>query len=212
MKYEWRKQEKAFYGVGGKPEIITLPAQQFITISGEGNPNEADFSDRVGVLYALAYPIKMRYKKGWAAAPKEKEAPEYEDYTVFPLEGLWNTADPENLLNKDQFSYTIMIKQPGFITSEQFEAAYDAVSVKKPNPLLKEVRFETLDEGECLQLLHRGSYDDEPASFEKMEAFIRERGYRRLGHCHREIYLSDPRKTAPEKRKTILRFQIEKED
>lgn len=208
MKYEWRKQARELYGVKGQPQLITVPQQKFIMIQGTGNPNHADFSEKVGLLYSLAYPIKMRFKKMASTSMPATDYP-YEDYTVFPLEGLWTSANPNNPLDKDSFIYTIMIRQPDFITSAMFEETRAVVQQKKPHPLLNKVLFDVINEGPSIQMLHLGSFDDEPATFAKMDSFAEENGLKRLNHYHREIYLNDARKTAPEKRKTLLRFQVE---
>lgn len=208
MKYEWKKQERELYGVKSKPQVISVPRQNYIMIKGKGDPNMDEFSQRVGVLYSLAYPIKMRFK----GMCKEDESCQEEfgcsDYAVYPLEGVWSTDNPENLLDKSSFSYTIMIRQPNFITEEMVTAAYEAVKKKKPHPYLEEIFFESVDEGQCIQMLHLGPFDDEPASFEKMGDFAKQNGLERIGYTHHEIYLNDARKTVPEKRKTILRFQV----
>lgn len=203
MKYEWRKIDKAFYWAKEQPNEIMVPKQNFITIDGTGNPNNNDFAQRVGVLYSLAYQVKALYKK----EPERYGASEYHDYTVFPLEGIW-TSTSSNPLEKDCFIYTLMIKQPDFIAKQVFEAAYEMVQKKKPHPLLKEASFRAIEDGKCVQILHKGSFDDEPGSFDEMDRFAADNGLERLNHCHREIYLTDARKTAPEKRKTILRYQV----
>lgn len=204
MKYEWRKQEKSLYLPKSIPELVTVPSQQFLMIDGKGNPNDADFSERVGVLYSLAYAIRMMPKKGYT--------PEgYFEYTVYPLEGLWDLTDEgkqQSALNKDELVYTIMIRQPDFVTDEVFKQALEITLKKKPHPLLDEVRFETMEDGPSVQLLHLGSYDTESESFAKMKAFIKDNGYQIKSLRHREIYISDPRKTALEKLKTVLRYQV----
>jgi hypothetical protein len=193
MIHDWRKEERELYGVKGEPKAITVPRQNFIAINGKGDPNQADFADRVGVLYSLAYPIKMRFK----------------DYTVYPLEGVWTSADAAGPLNKDKFVYTIMIRQPEHITKEIYDDAFEIVKKKKPNPLLGEVRFAAIEDGLCVQVLHTGAFEDEPASFARMDALVKEMGLRRRNQYHREIYLNDARKTKPENRMTILRYQVE---
>lgn len=204
MKYEYKKHEKELYGTKDKASSIIIPQQNFIMIDGEGDPNKEDFAERICVLFSLAYAIKMKYKKEYA----DLKQLDYDDFTVYPLEGVWTSSNPDNPLDKDYFVYTIMIKQPDFITKEMFETAYEEVKKKKPHILLKEVRFETIEEHKCVQILHLGSFDDEPASFEKMNAFANENQLERINYYHREIYLSDARKTEPEKRRTILRYQV----
>lgn len=211
MKYEWRKEEKENYGAREKPIILTIPKQNYITIQGQGDPNKEDFAERVGVLYTLSYQVKMRYKALCAGNPGQYDLSGYQDYTVFPLEGIW-TSSSRNPLEKDCFIYTLMIRQPDFITKEIYEGAFENAKLKKPHPLLSEAVFTTLEDGLCVQKLHKGSYDEEPASFAEMDQMIRKEGYVRLNEQHREIYLTDARKTAPEKRKTILRYQISGRD
>lgn len=208
MKHEWKKHEKGLYGTGAQPVILVVPRQNFIMINGEGDPNKEDFSQRAGVLYSLAHPIKMRFKAFCNSNPELGGQFEYQEYSIFPLEGIWTSSNPENPLDKDSFVYTIMIRQPDFITREMFDTAYEAVEKKKPHRLLKEVVFNTMEDKQCIQMLHKGSFDDEPASFAKMAEFIKDRGLERVGYSHREIYLNDARKTAPDKRHTILRYQI----
>ena len=196
MKHEWKKHERKLYGTGEKPVVITVPPQKYIMIDGRGDPNGEDFSQRVGVLYSLAYPIKMTFKT------------QFTDYTVYPLEGVWKTANPDDLSDKNSFVYTIMIRQPDFITAEMFETAQLAVAKKKPHPLLTDIVFETVEDGMCVQALHRGSFDKETETFSKMDKFAAENNLARLNRSHREIYLNDARKTVPEKRMTILRYMV----
>ncbi|MBO1308034.1 GyrI-like domain-containing protein [Enterococcus sp. 669A] len=208
MKHEWRKQEKELYGVSIKPQVIQVPKQTFITIKGEGNPNEEAFSDRVGVLYSLAFPLKMAFKRMAVNDKTRREEFSYTDYTVYPLEGEWQTTNPDNLLDKTSFQYTLMIRQSDYITEEIFEETLTTVKKKKPHPLLDEIEFVTLEEDLCVHALHNGSFDDEPVTFAKMEQFAQEQKLQRLHLYHKEIYLNDARKTPPAKRKTILRFQV----
>ena len=175
-------------------------------IKGVGNPNNEDFSERVGVLYSLAYPIKFGFK---ALCKNNKgSAYEYSDYSVYPLEGVWTSSNKDDPHDKDSYEYTIMIRQPDFITKEMFEAALALTAKKKPHPLLNEIVFDTMEDGKSVQMLHKGSFDDEPASFAKLDLFAGENSLERLNQYHREIYLNDARKTTPEKRLTILRYQV----
>lgn len=201
MKYEWRKAEKAIYGVKASPTLVTVPEQAFIMIDGEGNPNSSDFSERVSALYSLAYAVKMDYKKS---------NPELEvtDFTVYPLEGIWWQKEAEVLV-KDDLVYTIMIAQPEFITNEMVETALEKVKVKKPNPFYNEIRFERISEGSSVSMLHVGPFDDEPQIFAKMDAFCQENGLKRCTAYHREIYLNNKNRTALQKLKTILRYRVQ---
>ena len=207
MKKEWRKLEKSFYLPKNKPQIIDIPEFKVFSIKGEGNPNSDKFSEYVGVLYSLSYAIRMSPKKGY-------QPNHYYVYTVYPLEGVWDIKEQvkENFkeLNKDDLVFDMMIRQPDFVDESYAEKIVEIVKKIKPHDLLNEVKFVSLTEGKCVQMLHLGSYDSEPASFKIMEDFIDEKGYKRKSKIHREIYLSDPRRTAPEKLKTVLRCKIDK--
>ncbi|MFZ5943178.1 MAG: GyrI-like domain-containing protein [Bacillota bacterium] len=204
MKHEWKKNEKDLYLPKQKPELITVPEQKFIMIKGKGNPNNKEFSEKVEVLYSLAYAVRMMPKQGFT--------PEgYLEYTVYPLEGIWDLTDEgKNLdkLNKDELLYTIMIRQPEFVTREVVDRAFENVRKKKPHRLLDEVVFGTIEDGLSVQMLHLGSYDDESKSFKKMEEFVNYNNFQRASLQHREIYISDARKVEPEKLKTVLRFKV----
>ena len=206
MKKEWRKEEKAIYLPKNAPELITIPAFKFFMIEGEGNPNEPFFEEYISVLYALSYAVKMSPKSGNAPAG-------YEEYTVYPLEGVWDIsesakAENKTALDKNQLVFNLMIRQPDFVTDEYAASIIALTKKKKPHALLDNVKFGTIEEGPCVQMLHIGSYDAEPASFELMEAFAIRQGVKRMSKIHREIYLSDPRKVSPDQLKTVLRFQV----
>ena len=198
MKHEWKKHEKELYAPKEIPQLISVPKQKFFMIKGKGNPNDEDFSERIGILYSLSYAVRMMPKKGFV--------PEgYFEYTVYPLEGVWEAGDTSD---KATFSYTIMIRQPDFVTEEVVNKAFEIVNVKKPNPLLKEAYYGEMEEGLSVQVLHIGDYDDEPKSFEKMIEFMNENNLEKIGETHREIYLSDARKVERNKLKTILRYMV----
>ena len=201
MKYEWKKSEKYLYGVKQKPEFIEVPTAYYIMIKGEGNPNESDFSNRVSALYSLAYGIKMLFKN------MEKEELEYSDFIVFPLEGIWEKSDDEEF-DKNKLKYTIMIKQPYFITKEIFELAFEKVKKKKPNELYDEVSFDCIESKKAIQILHIGSFDTEIESFEKLDNFASEMNLERSEKLHTEIYLNNKKRTAEDKLKTILRYTV----
>lgn len=207
MKYEWRKHEKNLYGTKKQPTLTEVPSQKFIMISGKGNPNNPDFSERVGVLYSSAYGIKMRYKKCYKTNI-ESNTFEYDDYTVFPLEGVWSSS--EDPLDKDSLEYTIMIRQPDFIIEDDFKESLEIVKKKKPHSLLEEVSFESLKDNLSVQMLHVGPFDNEPESFEVMDKFLEENNLERISSTHREIYLNNGNRTDPLKYKTILRYQVKK--
>ncbi len=201
MKYEWKKNEKILYGVKQKPQLIEIPTAYYIMIKGEGNPNESDFSNRVSALYSLAYGIKMLFKN------MEKEELEYSDFTVFPLEGIWEKSDDDEF-DKNKLKYTIMIKQPYFITKEIFELAFEKVKKKKPNELYDEVSFDCIESKKAIQILHIGSFDTEIESFEKLDNFASEMKLERSEKLHTEIYLNNKNRTAEDKLKTILRYNV----
>lgn len=201
MKYEWKKNEKNLYGVKQKPQLIEIPSAYYIMIKGEGNPNESDFSNRVSALYSLAYGIKMLFKN------MEKEELEYSDFTVFPLEGIWEKSDDEEF-DKNKLKYTIMIKQPYFITKEIFELAFEKVKKKKQNELYDEVSFDCIESKKAIQILHIGSFDTEIESFEKLDNFANEMNLERSEKLHTEIYLNNKNRTAEDKLKTILRYNV----
>ena len=201
MKYEWKKNEKNLYGVKQKPQLIEIPSAYYIMIKGEGNPNESDFSNRVSALYSLAYGIKMLFKN------MEKEELEYSDFTVFPLEGIWEKSDDEEF-DKNKLKYTIMIKQPYFITKENVELEFEKVKKKKPNELYDEVSFDCIESKKAIQILHIGSFDTEIESFEKLDNFASEMNLERSEKLHTEIYLNNKNRTAEDKLKTILRYNV----
>lgn len=201
MKYEWKKNEKNLYGVKLKPQLIEVPSAYYIMIKGEGNPNESDFSNRVSALYSLAYGIKMLFKN------MKKEELEYSDFTVFPLEGIWEKSDDEEF-DKNKLKYTIMIKQPYFITKEIFDLAFEKVKKKKPNELYDEVSFDCIESKKAIQILHIGSFDTEIESFEKLDNFANEMNLERNEKLHTEIYLNNKNRTAEDKLKTILRYNV----
>lgn len=204
MKYEWKKNEKELYGAKKVPVLITVPAQNYIMISGKGNPNDVDFSNRVAALYSLAYAIKMGYK---SASIKEAFYANIQDYTVYPLEGVWKQKEDVELV-KEKLEYTIMIRQPNFITKDMIQTALEIVKKKKPNLLLDEIYFDTMQERLCVEILHIGPFDDEPESFEKMEQFMANNSLKRIEGCHQEIYLNNAKRVPKSKLKTILRYQV----
>jgi len=201
MKYEWRKEEKSLYGVKASPKVVDVPEQSFIMLDGTGNPNLPGFAEEVSALYALAYAIKMDYKKSHTNQ-------EIQDFTVYPLEGIWQQKEQGELV-KEELIYTIMIAQPSFISKEMVKEALEKVKVKKPNAHYEKIRFETIKEGKCLTMLHLGSFDSEPLSFAKMDAFCKKNSLNRRFPFHREIYLNNLNRTSPDKLKTILRYQVE---
>ena len=210
MTHSWRKHEKQLYLPPARPVRIKVPPLSFYTIQGEGNPNSEAFGAYIKVLYSVSYAIRMSPKKGMAPDA-------YTPYTVYPLEGVWDLQEEARArytgtLNKDDLAFTLMIRQPDFVNPDYADRMLDWTREHKPHPLLAQVRFAQIEEGECIQMLHLGPYDDEPASFAHMETFASEQGLHRTHKTHREIYLSDARKTPPEKLKTVLRFQVHVKD
>lgn len=201
-KIDYKKDFSQLYMPNMLPEIVEVPRLPFFMVSGSGDPNSEEFSRVVEALYSLSYAVRMSYKSDDVPAG-------YYEYTVFPLEGVWDLLDrTKPATDKNNLKYTIMIRQPDFLTEKWFVRFLEQTKKKKSNPFLEKVRFEHVDEGLCCQMMHIGSFDDEPKSFARMEAFCEENGYIRTSKIHREIYLSDPRKTKPEKLKTVLRFLI----
>lgn len=204
MKHEWKKAEKAFYLPKARPEIVTVPAFNFFTINGQGNPNDPAFAEYIGVLYSLSYAIRMSHKGDHAPQG-------YFEYTVYPLEGVWDITEEAKKvyngnLDKDSLVFTLMIRQPDFVTAAYAAETIARVQAKKPHELLSEVKFESIEEGLSVQMMHLGSFDNEPESFRQMEEYTIAQGLTRKSMLHREIYLSDVRRVAPEKLKTVLRF------
>ena len=209
MAFDFKKEYKEFYMPKAKPEIVAVPAANYVAVRGKGNPNEEGgaYQKAVSVLYAIAYTLKMSYKT-------EHKIDGFYEYVVPPLEGFWwqenvNGVDYES---KDSFCWISVIRLPDFITKADFDwAASEAARKKKLDCSCAE--FLTVDEGLCVQMMHLGSFDDEPASVAMMDAFIVEKGYRNdfsESRLHHEIYISDPRKTPVEKRKTVIRHPIAK--
>lgn len=200
-KYEWKKAEKSYYNPVKVPQLVDIPAFKFFTLAGKGNPNDAFFAEYIQCLFSLSYTLRMQWKKESGF-----------DYAVYPLEGVWSLQTPTNqndgVLDKDNLLFNLMIRQPDFVTEEYAADIIEKVKAKKPHPLLEDVKFETITDGLCVQMLHIGSYDSEPVSFAEMNTFALDNNLVRSSLVHREIYLSDARKVQPEKLKTILRFQV----
>lgn len=197
-----KEDYKTLYQQKAIPTLVEVPPLKFITILGQGDPNGPEFAEATQALYALAYAIKMSYKK-----PNPPKG--YYEYTVFPLEGEWDLVDKTKpVSDKSNYAYKLMIQQPDFIDEELFNHFLKEVQKKKDNPKLSLLRYEELSEGKCCQVLHVGPYAEEPTSFKKMQEFCDSKGVIRSYKGHREIYLSDPRKTDPSKMKTILRFKV----
>jgi len=213
MKLEWRKHEKEIYNIKKVPTLLDVCTQNFIMIDGKGNPNDEEFSEKVSALFSLAYAIKMDYKKSHQV--KDLDTDEITDYVVYPLEGIWKVSQDNSTKNnccnefdKNNLEYTIMIRQPDFITEDDFKSAVEKVAKKKPNVFYKDIYFDSMNDGNSVNILHVGSYDDEFSSFEKMDLFCEENGLTRKYDWHREIYLNNSNRTDESKLKTILRYCI----
>jgi hypothetical protein len=205
MAHEWKKAEKQFYLPGVKPELVKIPSFKFFSIKGQGNPNDKFFGEYIAVLYSLSYAVKMSPKKG--LAPEN-----YFEYTVYPLEGVWDITEEAKKetsvkLDKNNLVFDLMIRQPDFVSSDFAAEIISLTKKKKPNALLERVIFDSTEEGSCVQMMHHGSYDNEPESFKIMEDFCHDNNLIRESKIHREIYLSDARRVIPEKLKTVLRFK-----
>lgn len=208
MKYEWRKKDSDIY-LPKKIQIIDLPKMKYLTIDGAGVPGDDAFAGCVGALYAISYALKMNLKN--------REG--FYDYTVFPLEGFWDLdevgrkkySDGEDVINlKGHMVYTMMIRQPEFVTTELFEEFKQMAYDKKKDPNILNVCLKEIEEGLNAQMIHIGSYNDEPASFKTMEEYVLAQGYRRVSKLHKEIYISDPSRVPVEKLKTTIRFKVER--
>ena len=200
-KVDLKKQLKHLYRPSAKEFVVVdVPPMQFLMIDGHGDPNTAqEYQDALEALYAVAYTQKFASKKTLDM-----------DYVVPPPEGLWWAEDMEVFTassDKSTWDWTMMIMQPEWVTQEMFREAVAQVEKKKNPPALPRLRLETYDEGLAVQIMHIGPYDAEGPTIARMHAFIAENGYEPAGK-HHEIYLSDPRRTAPEKMKTVLRQPV----
>ena len=207
MAFDFKKEYKEFYMPASKPSIVTVPPMNYIAVRGEGDPNAEDgaYKQAIGLLYGIAFTIKMS-KMG------DHRIEGYFDYVVPPLEGFWLQEGVQGIdyAHKERFQWISVIRLPDFVTKPDFDWAVAEAARKKKTDFSK-AEFLTCDEGLCVQCMHIGSYDDEPATVEQMHRYMEEQGYtlditeQRL---HHEIYLSDVRKVAPEKLKTVIRHPI----
>lgn len=209
MAFDYKKEYKEFYMSKAKPEIVTIPKMNYIAVRGSGDPNAegGEYKAAIGLLYAIAFTIKMS-KKG------NHKIGGYFDYVVPPLEGFWwqDGVAGIDYTHKESFQWISVIRLPDFVTKEDFDWAVAEATAKKKADFSK-VEFFTYDEGLCVQCMHIGSYDDEPATVDTMHRYMEEQGYRldiTDTRYHHEIYLSDARKVTPEKLKTVVRHPIAK--
>lgn len=199
-KVDLKKELSYLYKASAKTiELVTVPELTYLMVDGAGDPNNSkQFQQAIEALFSLSYTIKFFFKKGEAQA----------DYTVMPLEGLWWADDMANFsMDKSTWKWTLMILQPDFITADIVAQVKEDLRKKKDVVLLDSVRLEKMNEGLCAQILHIGPFDAEPATIARLHEYIKDNGYQLCGK-HREIYLSDMRRTAPEKMKTIIRQPV----
>ena len=209
MAFDFKKEYKEFYLPKAKPELVTVPPMNYIAVRGKGDPNEEDgaYKQAIGLLYGIAYTIKMS-KKG------SHQIDGYFDFVVPPLEGFWQQSGSNTIdyAHKENFEWISVIRLPDFVTKADFDWAVQEAAAKKKLDF-SPVEFFTVDEGLCVQCMHIGPYDDEPATVAAMDACVQANGYTNAltdARRHHEIYLSDVRKTVPEKLKTVIRHPIKK--
>ena len=232
MAFDFKKEYKEFYMPKNKPEIVNVPAANYIAVRGKGNPNTLDgeYQQAISILYAVAYTLKMSYKTDYKIKG-------FFEYVVPPLEGFWwqDNVRGADYGNKDSFNWISVIRLPDFVTENDFDLSLIHISIRRQRQMCirdrndfdwavdtatkkkkidcSKAEFLTIDEGLCVQMMHIGPFDNEPESVKIMDAFLEENGYvndineKRL---HHEIYMSDARKIAPEKWKTVIRHPIKK--
>ncbi|XMB86454.1 GyrI-like domain-containing protein [Mycoplasmatota bacterium WC44] len=206
MKVDFKKKY-SFYKCKQVPTLVSIPKMKYISISGEGNPNTSyDFKKSVEALFKFSYTLKMLPKKG--TTPNG-----YFEYVVAPLEGIWNTKDETEFVgNKDDLVFKLIIHQPKFLTEELFnQLKYNIICDKKSSDIqdyIEKLSLEEIDEGQCIQILHIGPYDNEPETLESVFDYLRENKIEYIRSSHHEIYLSDARRTEPRKLKTIIRYKL----
>ena len=209
MTFDYKKEYKEFYLPPKVPGIAEIPTMNYVAVRGKGNPNDPDreYKRAMSLLYGISFTIKMSYKGSHRIEG-------YFPYVVLPLEGLWwqDGISGIDYAHKDSFQWISMIRLPEFVTKEEFDWAVREAETKKQTDFSR-AEFFTYNEGLCVQCMHIGSYDDEPATLRKMEAFLSENGYQpdfSGERLHHEIYLSDPRRTTPERLKTVIRQPIKR--
>ena len=207
MAFDFKKEYKEFYMPKNKPEIVTVPKANYIAVRGKGNPNEIDgaYQKAISILYAVAYTLKMSYKT-------EHKIEGFFEYVVPPLEGFWwqDNVDGIDYADKSTFNWISVIRLPDFIMQKDFEWAVETASKKKKLDCSL-AEFLSIDEGLCVQIMHIGAFEDEPKTVALMDEYIEQHGYVRdisVSRLHHEIYLSDARKVAPDKWKTVIRHPI----
>lgn len=211
MAFDYKKEYKEFYLPKNRPEIVTVPKMNFIAVRGTGDPNDeaGEYKRAIGLLYGIAFTIKMS-KKG------NHEIKGYFDYVVPPLEGFWRQEGIDGFDNtrKEDFCWISVIRLPDFVTKEDFDWAVEEASRKKKQDF-SQVEFQTIEEGLCVQCMHIGLFDEEPATVEQMDRYIKEQGYENDfsdSRLHHEIYLSDARRVPPGKWKTVICHPVRRID
>lgn len=209
MAFDFKKEYKELYLPKNKPELINVPRVNYIAVRGKGNPNDPDgeYQQAIEILYAVSYVIKMSHKTDYKIQG-------FFEYIVPPLEGFWWQDDISGVDygNKDAFHWISVIRLPDFVTKRDFKWAVQAAA-KKKNLNCGKAEFLTVEEGLCVQMMHIGPFDNEPESVAMMDAFLEDQGYENditAERLHHEIYISDKRKSAPEKWKTVIRHPIKK--
>ena len=209
MAFDFKKEYKEFYMPKNKPQIVNVPKANYIAVRGSGDPNEEDgaYKQSIGVLYTVAYTLKMSYKT-------DHHIEGFFEYVVPPLEGFWwqDGVSGVDYTNKASFNWISVIRLPDFVTKSDFDWAVENAAKKKKLDC-SDVKYLTINEGLCVQIMHTGPYDDEPATVAVMDEYLAENGYENdfsSERLHHEIYLSDARKVPPEKWKTVIRHPIKK--
>lgn len=209
MAFDFKKEYREFYQPPKIPTMTDVPTMKFLAVRGKGNPNEANgaYAEALGLLYGMAYTLKMSYKG-------DHKIDGFFDYVVPPLEGFWWQDDVKGVdyAHKEDFNWISLIRMPDFVTKSDFEWAVTEATQKKKQDF-SSVEFFTYDEGMCVQCMHMGSYDNEPKTALAMEHFAEQNGYAidiTPERYHHEIYLTDPRKTDPAKLKTVIRHPVKK--
>ena len=209
MAFDYKKEYKELYMPKNKPEILTVPKMNYIAVRGKGNPNEKGgaYQNAISVLYAVAYTLKMSYKTDYKIEG-------FFEYVVPPLEGFWWQEDTDGVdyTDKSKFNWASVIRLPDFVSQKDFDWALATASKKKKLDC-SSAEFMSIDEGMCVQMMHLGAFDDEPVTVAIMDEYIKQNGYTNdmnKDRLHHEIYLSDARKVAPEKWKTVIRHPIKK--
>lgn len=207
MPFDFKKEYREFYLPSARPELVNVPPMNYLAVRGTGDPNEEGgaYKASIGLLYAVAFTIKMS-KKG------DRRIEGYFDYVVPPLEGFWWQPGVQgfDVTRKQDFHWISVIRLPDFVRREDYDWAV-AEAARKKKLDLSAMEFLTVDEGLCVQMMHLGPYDDEPATVAKMDAWMAEQGYTAdfsAARLHHEIYLSDARRVPPERRKTVIRHPV----